>query len=275
MELTDAVRIPLPPSAVREALCDGAILRASLDNCESHTRLPSGEHVLVMTVPVGPLRGRYDIRVHAANAGGRSSAEGAKPSRCTLNFRAWAAGVGSLRGQVEIGVEEDALGAHVGAHGASDEANHEANHEAYDEVEKWGGHAARIEYAVWATLIGPIAGLPPRQVEGALQALAEDFFAEFASVVEAKHGKGPNRTRTHTSRRQHVFLRPINLAGLAREPAAHDASETAARRADDTLMDQRGPHGLDRQAPQAMLAWGWAAAFAVGGALLYILHRFE
>ena len=274
MKLTDAVRIPLPPSAVRDALCDGAILRASLDNCESYTRLRSGGHGLVLTVPVGSLRGRYDICVHAANPGGRSPAEGAKPLRRTLNFKAWAAGVGALRGRIEIGVEEDALPA-VGARGASNEADNDADHATDDGIEKPGGHAARMDTAVWATLIGPIAELPPRQVESALHALAEDFFAEFGAVVEAKYGKGPNRARTHTARRQHVFLRPINLARLARRSVPHGGSEAVARRADDTFVGQRGPHGLDRKAPQAMLAWGWAAAFAVGAALLYILRRFE
>jgi hypothetical protein len=72
-----------------------------------------------------------------------------------------------------------------------------------------------------------------------------------------------------------VFLRPVNMTRLARRSAAHDASEAEARRASDTLADPRGLHGLESQAPQVMHAWGWAAAFAVGAALLYILHRFE
>ena len=46
MELTDALRIPLAPSAVREALQDIALLRASLENCEAFTRL----HLLLYTL---------------------------------------------------------------------------------------------------------------------------------------------------------------------------------------------------------------------------------
>ncbi|MEA3128755.1 MAG: hypothetical protein QOF46_550 [Paraburkholderia sp.] len=58
MELNDALRIPLAPSEVWDALQDLALLRASLDNCESFTRLSHGEYALAMTVPLGPLRAR-------------------------------------------------------------------------------------------------------------------------------------------------------------------------------------------------------------------------
>ena len=66
MELNDALRIPLAPSDVWDALQDLALLRASLDNCESFTRLGHGEYALTMTVPLGPLRARYEARAHVA-----------------------------------------------------------------------------------------------------------------------------------------------------------------------------------------------------------------
>ena len=58
MELTDALRIPLAPSAVRDALQDIALLRASLENCETFSRTPNGEYALTLTVQLGPLRAR-------------------------------------------------------------------------------------------------------------------------------------------------------------------------------------------------------------------------
>ena len=58
MELNDALRIPLAPSVVREALQDLALLRASFDHCESLIRLAHGEYALTLTVPLGPLRAR-------------------------------------------------------------------------------------------------------------------------------------------------------------------------------------------------------------------------
>ena len=66
MEVTDALRVPLDPAHVREALGDLALLRASLDNCESFARLPGGEYALTMIVPLGALRARYEIRAHTA-----------------------------------------------------------------------------------------------------------------------------------------------------------------------------------------------------------------
>ena len=47
--------------------------------------------------------------------------------------------------------------------------------------------ATWIEYTVWATVSGPLAGLPSRQIENALREGADEFFAEFCEVVRAKH----------------------------------------------------------------------------------------
>lgn len=269
MELTDALRIPLAPFAVAQALVDGALLRASLENCESFARHPSGEYVLVVTVPVGPLRGRYEIRVHVANRddGGSRANEAptgdAEPllSR-TLNFKASAAGVGSLRGQIDLELEE---GTPAREHDDSTRST---------ERDELGSGAPRIHYAIRAVLTGPLAELAPRQVENALHALADDFFAEFSAVVEAKYGKGPNRARLGPGRRQRVFLRPISLAGLARRPASKESLEASARHARETLVGRRDAQDRDRRTPQIMPAWAWAAVFAVGVALLYVLHRF-
>ena len=98
MELNDALRIPLAPSDVWDALQDLALLRASLDNCESFTRLAHGEYELIMTVPLGPLRARYEARAHVA---GQDSGP-ADAQRRTINFKARAEGIGALRGQIEI-----------------------------------------------------------------------------------------------------------------------------------------------------------------------------
>src|SRR5580698_5464458 len=183
MQLNDALRIALAPSDVWDALQDLALLRASLDNCESFTRLASGEYALTLTVPLGPLRARYEVRAHVAS---KNATEPDAPHRA-LNFKARAEGVGSLRG--------------------------------------------RIDDSVWATLAGPLAELPTRQLENALHELADDFFTEFCAVVQAKHGQGPNRARGTHSRRQHVFLRPINLGGMARRVRPHDHSGSLSGRA--------------------------------------------
>lgn len=265
MELTDAVRIALAPSAVAEALSDLALVRASLENCETFSKLPGGEYSLTLTVPVGPLRGRYDVRLHVSNThtdagtGADPRAEGAvfPALRRVINFKAGAAGVGSLRGQVEIALD-----------GSAPEAEQPPGDEA---------RTTRIDYAIWTTLTGPLAALPPGQIENALQGLAEDFFAEFAAVVEAKHGKRPNRAGAGAwSRRQHVFLRPISLAGLAHRGAGHDTPAPAAwGRLSTLLFGQRGTHGFERREPQAMPIWAWALAIVIVGALLYLLHRIQ
>lgn len=253
MELTDALRVPLPPSAVCDALQDIALLRASLENCETFGRLPTGEYALALTVPLGPLRARYDIRAHVASIEARlagGAAQGAADSlHRTLNFKACATGVGSLRGQIDVVLAGD----------GSVEAGGEAD-------------STRIEYSVWATLTGPLAELPPRQIENALHELADDFFAEFCAVVEAKHGKRANRA-AGGARRQHVFLRPISLAGLGRKTWEHHAAAALGGRAAGTLVSSRGAHGLPRSpSPQAMPAWAWVAIVVFVAVLLYALR---
>jgi carbon monoxide dehydrogenase subunit G len=250
MELTDAVRVDLAPAAVAQALSDLALVRASLENCETFTRLPDGEFALTFTVPVGPLRGRYEVRLHLADVEDSPEREPARVLHRVINFKAGAAGVGSLRGQLEIALEPA---------GSGDAAQ-----------------TTRIDYAIWTTLTGPLAALPPGQIENALQALAEDFFAEFAAVVEAKHGKRPNRAApAGWSRRQHVFLRPINLAGLVHRSPHVDAPSPASGRLSGLLLGARGSHGLERREPRAMPPWAWALAIVIVGALLYLLHRLQ
>ena len=118
MEVTDALCVPLDPAHVREALSDLALLRASLDNCESFTRTPGGEYVLTLIVPLAALRARYEIRAHAA---GRTRQAGHAESEITqsddavyartLSFKARGEGVGSLRGQIAVALNPDDDGA--------------------------------------------------------------------------------------------------------------------------------------------------------------------
>jgi uncharacterized protein len=193
MEVNEALRVPLDPEQVRAALSDLALLRASLDHCESFTRTPNGEYALTVTVPLGALRARYDIRAHAA---GRTRQKGATHDNPgddtyarTLSFKARGEGVGSLRGQIAVALtpEDD-------------------------------GESTCVEYTVWATVSGPLAGLPPRQIENALRESADDFFSEFCEVVRAKHGLPSLRA---ADERRHLFLRPgVMSSAFARRPGA-------------------------------------------------------
>ncbi len=93
-----------------------------------------------------------------------------------------ARGVGSLRGQIAVALTADD-----------------------DDGATW------IEYTVWATVSGPLAGLPPHQIENVLREVADDFFAEFCEVVRAKHGLPSVRG---VEERWHVFLRPGAMAAV-------------------------------------------------------------
>ncbi|MDR6409533.1 CoxG family protein [Paraburkholderia terricola] len=246
MEVNDALRIPLAPSDVWDALQDLALLRASLDNCESFTRFAHGEYALTLTVPLGPLRARYEARAHVA---GQDSGPADAEHR-TINFKARAEGVGALRGQIEVRLRgEDS------AHGASDE------------------RGTRIDYTIWATASGPLAELPTRQLENALHQLADDFFEEFAAVVRAKHGQGPNRARGSAVRRQHVFLRPITLGSVARRTRADHGNALPGRAAGAA---HGASHGVSpgvshpEPSPHAVPNWAWAVMIFLVALLLYV-----
>ena len=246
MELNDALRIPLAPSDVWDALQDLALLRASLDNCESFTRLGDGEYALTMTVPLGPLRARYEARAHIA---GQDSGP-ADAQRRTINFKARAEGIGALRGQIEVRLRAD-----DGSHGIGRE------------------RGTRIDYTIWATSSGPLAELPTRQLENALHQLADDFFDEFGAVVRAKHGQGPNRARGSATRRQHVFLRPITLGGIARRTRTDHGNALTGRAAGASHGVPHGvSHGVSHHesSPHAVPNWAWAVMIFLVALLLYV-----
>ena len=121
--------------------------------------------------------------------------------------------------------------------------------------------STRIDYTVWATSAGPLAQLPPRQLENALRQLADDFFAEFSAVVRAKHGQGPNRARGSAARRQHVFLRPITLGGIARRTRAEHSGAPGGRTASVSHSEPT---------PHAVPNWAWAAMIFLVALLLYV-----
>lgn len=236
MELNDALKIPLSASAVWDALHDPALVRASLEHCESFHRLGPGEYAATLTVPLGPLRARYEVRAHIAN----DLPQPPQTPRRMLSFRARADGIGSVRGQIDVALRAEPPGA---------------------------ADSTRIDYSVWATLTGPLADLPSRQIENALHELADDFFTEFCAVVEAKHGQRPNRVSDAPPRRQHVFLRPISMSGLARR--AHLLPQhyggAPAGRAASAMPQETTPHVLPN--------WAWGVTIFFVALLLYIARR--
>ncbi|GJH18957.1 carbon monoxide dehydrogenase [Caballeronia novacaledonica] len=259
MEVTDALCVPLDPAHVREALSDLALLRASLDNCESFTRTPGGEYVLTLTVPLGALRARYEIRAHAA---GRTRQAGHAESEITqsddavyartLSFKARGEGVGSLRGQIAVALNPD------------------------DD-----GGATWIEYTVWATVSGPLAGLPARQIENALREGADEFFAEFCEVVRAKHALPSMRAAGERAERRHVFLRPSAMSaafsrrsGAMRAPSAdaHASGVLRHRLHGHAFGHHERDHSHDPH-PLGLPIWAWAAMLVCVALFAYLAQH--
>jgi carbon monoxide dehydrogenase subunit G len=249
MEVADALRIPLAPALVREALGDLALVRASIDNCESLLRLAGGEYMLAMTVPLGALRSRYVIRAHVAEARRlprHDEAEGEVDAQ-TLSFKARGEGVGSLRGQIAVALIPDG-----------------------------NGESTWIEYTVWATLTGPLASLPPRQIENALREVADDFFADFCEVVRAKHGHPATQAPDAAVTRRHLFLRPIAMSAAFARPASAAAQKSRAAAADAIggVLRHRLHGHAPRHHPHSMPAWAWAAMLGCVAIFLFLAQHY-
>ncbi len=189
MELNDALRIPLAPSDVWDALQDLALLRASLDNCESFTRLSHGEYALAMTVPLGPLRARYEARAHVA---GQDSGP-ADAERRTINFKARAEGIGSLRGQIEVRLrpEEGALGARE--------------------------RGTRIDYTIWRRRPGRSLNCP--RVSSKTRFIISPTISSPNSARSCVRNMGRDRTARAVRRR----VASMYFCGPSRSAASRDA----------------------------------------------------
>jgi len=268
MEITEALRVPLDAAHVQDALGDLALLRASLDNCESFTRTPAGEYVLTLFVPLGALRARYEVRAHPAGRTRQSAQQDPDNTTSTggtqdpayartLSFKARGEGIGSLRGQIAVALNPD------------DDAD---------------GDATWIEYTVWATVSGPLAGLPPRQIENALREGADDFFAEFCEVVRAKHGLPSMRAAGERTRR-HVFLRPGAMsAAFSRRSgstarAVHGdsgdapASGVLRHRLSGHPFAQRERHQQHDPHPFGLPGWAWVAILVFVALFVFFVER--
>jgi carbon monoxide dehydrogenase subunit G len=245
MEVTDALRIPLEPAQVRAALGDLALLRASLDNCENFVRLVGGDYALTLVVPLGALRARYAVRAHLARAPMHGDPN---VDAHLLSFKARGAGVGSLRGQIDVVLVPDANG-----------------------TSTW------IEYTLWATLAGPLASLPTRQIENALREVADDFFAEFCEVVRAKHGQPPLNAQQGSVSRRHVFLRPIAMsAAFARHAgvAGRQARDASAEAAGGVLRHRLPGQVRPEPHPHLLPAWAWVAMIGCVAVFVFLAQHF-
>ncbi|HEY4295307.1 MAG TPA: carbon monoxide dehydrogenase, partial [Paraburkholderia sp.] len=100
-----------------------------------------------------------------------------------------------------------------------------------------------------------------------------DFFDEFDAVVRAKYGQGPNRARGSPVRRQHVFLRPIMLGGIARRTRIDHGNTLTGRAASASHGVSHGlSHGVSRRQPGSHVVpnWAWAVTIFLVALLLYL-----
>lgn len=64
LEMTGAYALPLPRTAVWEALNDPGVLRQCIPGCESLEKVSDNEFAVVSRLTVGPIKARFKGRVH-------------------------------------------------------------------------------------------------------------------------------------------------------------------------------------------------------------------
>lgn len=150
MQLNGQETLPVGLQQAWDALNDTEMLKASISGCESLT--PQGEHSYeaVLAVSVGPLKARFKGRLQLS--------ELKPPNSYQMTFEGQGGPAGHGKGQAQV------------------------------RLETLGPGQTLLHYAVVASVGGKLAQVGSRLVDAAAQKMAADFFANFKTALEQRHG---------------------------------------------------------------------------------------
>lgn len=182
MELKGQQTLSLPIDTVWKALNDPAILRQCIPGCDSFEPTQENQYKIVMTATVGPIRAKFTGRLALSDI--------RPPVSYTLKFDGSGAAAGSGKGNADVHLSETPEG-------------------------------TLLQYTVGATVTGRLAQVGARLIDGVAKKMADQFFAQFKSILEpeAEAAAGPSTTtaaRVSATERSH---------GAGR----HDAGKRGAR----------------------------------------------
>jgi carbon monoxide dehydrogenase subunit G len=156
MDFKGKYSIPARPAAVWSALHDPEMLAAAIPGCEAVEKLSPTEFKARAVIKVGPVKARFDGKVELREI--EPSAGVAHAMILKGEGQGGAAGFARGESQVRLSPE---------------------------------GEGTLLEYDAKAVVGGRLAQVGQRLIDGAAKALADEFFAKFASVMQAQANPVP------------------------------------------------------------------------------------
>ncbi len=151
MDFKGKYSIPAQPDAVWNALHEAEILAAAIPGCEGVERLSPNEFKARAVVKVGPVKARFDGKVELRELEPPAGVAHAM----MLKGEGQGGAAGFARGESQVRLSAQ-------------------------------GEGTLLEYDAKAIVGGRLAQVGQRLIDGAAKALADEFFAKFASVMQAQ-----------------------------------------------------------------------------------------
>lgn len=146
MDMTGEYRIEAPRDKVWEALNDPEILKQAIPGCQEIEKQSDTEMAAKVTAKVGPVKASFSGQVTLSDLD--------PPNSYRISGEGKGGAAGFAKGGANVTLEPD-------------------------------GDATILKYEVNATVGGKLAQLGARLIDGTAKKMANEFFAEFAKVVEA------------------------------------------------------------------------------------------
>src|SRR5882672_1876698 len=156
MEFKGYYSIPAAPEAVWAALHDEAMLAQAIPGCEAMEKLSANEFKARAVVKIGPVKARFEGRVELAE----HAPEAGFSHALTLKGEGQGGPAGFARGESEVRLARE-------------------------------GSGTGLHYDAKAVVGGRLAQVGQRLIDGAAKSLADEFFAKFAGLMQAREAPQP------------------------------------------------------------------------------------
>lgn len=216
MDMTGEHRIEAPRQAVWAALNDPEALKQAITGCETLERVSDTEFQAQVVAKVGPVKAKFNGKVTLSDLD--------PPHGYTITGEGQGGAAGFAKGSAKVRLEDVPDG-------------------------------TLLKYEVHAQIGGKLAQIGSRLIDGTARKMADEFFADFAAVVQARAAAGASAT--------------LAAPGVA-TVAAPDPIPTVEPIPAATTAE---PEALPPQRGLPPLAWMGGLIVVVGGALWYFLRR--
>jgi carbon monoxide dehydrogenase subunit G len=184
MEIKGKYTIPAPPDVVWAALHEPEMLAAAIPGCESVEKISDTDFKARATIKVGPVKARFEGKVQFQEL---TAPEGIAHAMI-LRGEGQGGAAGFARGESQVRLSRDGAG-------------------------------TLLEYDAKAMIGGRLAEVGQRLIDGAAKALADEFFAKFAILMQAQLAAQatpapPSQSPALAARKEEGLAPQIWVAGL-------------------------------------------------------------